>query len=139
MDEFSKLLKLPPVMQTPLRQLNATLAVLNNKTEEIEELKAQLAEKDEDIKALIERIEKLEASNALLTEYQESEDNAAEKRWQTEASWLQEKDALVAEIAQLKLSKEDVAEIRKLCEDVKLGDRYGSADMNIIMVDTPPL
>ena len=39
----------------------------------------------------------------------------------------------------LKLSQEDVAEIRRLCENVQLGDRYPAAHMGMILQDTPPL
>ena len=41
----------------------------------------------------------------------------------------------------LQLSKEDVAEIRRLCENVdgKLGDRYDPMRMQLILQETPPL
>ena len=43
----------------------------------------------------------------------------------------------------LKLSAEDVAELRKLAENAalagKLGDRYGAGLMEMILLDTPPL
>ena len=39
----------------------------------------------------------------------------------------------------VQLSKEDVAEIRKACENVKLGDRYDPARMKLLQQETPPL
>ncbi len=41
----------------------------------------------------------------------------------------------------LKLSDEEVAEVRKLAEaaDKTLGDRYNAASMKMLLLDTPPL
>ena len=41
----------------------------------------------------------------------------------------------------LRLSAEDVAEIRRLCEAITgtLGDRYDPVRMQLILQDTPPL
>ncbi|EKM52676.1 uncharacterized protein PHACADRAFT_261264 [Phanerochaete carnosa HHB-10118-sp] len=39
----------------------------------------------------------------------------------------------------LKLADEDIQQIRKLCENVKLGDRYDSTRIKLVMQDTVPL
>lgn len=40
---------------------------------------------------------------------------------------------------QLKLSADDIAELRKIAENATLGDRYGEGHMGLVLQDTPPL
>ncbi|THG98956.1 hypothetical protein EW145_g7343 [Phellinidium pouzarii] len=105
------------VVETPVRQLNSALGLLNRKSEEIASLKALHAEVEKERLVQQERIAGLEAENAVLKKRFESQPklitpaDADEGNLGslTEApdSALKERDALLAEISLLKMSRDD--------------------------------
>ncbi|KAI5120075.1 hypothetical protein M0805_002636 [Coniferiporia weirii] len=105
------------VVETPMRQLNSALGLLNRKSEEITALKALNTEGEKERLAQSARIAALEGENAALSKFLESrpqpdappnvdegEHNALK---QAHASVLEEREAFLAEISLLKMARSD--------------------------------
>lgn len=110
-------------MQTPTRQLNDALGLLNAKSEEIEALKAQLAESERRRYVQDEQIANLKADNAVFLRAHLDKDELEALgdvgRSESEASKealenaLKEKEALAVELALTKASHQDAAKDRE--------------------------
>ena len=115
------------MFETPVKQLNSALALLNRKSEEISSLRASAAEQDKARATLYDRIASLETENETLKEtitelHQAShagKDDEDQLSSMTNAfdSMTIERDSLMAEITLLKIARDDALKHADLFRD----------------------